>query len=36
MKDIIYTINTIEQLLKEEEELNKLGFYSDFEYHSSW
>ena len=36
MKDIIYTINTIEKLLKEEEELNKLGFYSDFEYHSSW
>lgn len=36
MQDIEYTIELIEKLLKEEEELNDLGFYSEFEYHSSW
>lgn len=36
LKDIEYTINTINEILKEEEELNKLGFYSDFEYRASW
>lgn len=36
MKDIDYTIERLEQLLKEEKELNNLGFYSDFEYCSSW
>lgn len=36
MQDINYTIELIEKLLKEEEELNKLDFYSEFEYYSSW
>lgn len=36
MKDINYTIELIEKLLKEEEKLNKLDFYSEFEYSSSW
>lgn len=33
---INYTIKTIEELLKQEDEYNSLGFWSDFEYHSSW
>ena len=36
MEDIEYTIELIERLLKEEKELNDLGFYSEFEYNSSW
>ena len=36
MQDIEYTIEILEKILKEEEELNKLGFYSEFEYSSSW
>ena len=37
MKDIDYTIELIQGLLKEEEEIEKLGFYSsDFVYSSSW
>lgn len=36
MQDIDYTIDLLKRLLKEEKELNKLGFYSDFEYSSSW
>lgn len=35
-EDINETIKKIEKILEEEEELNKLGFYSEFEYHSSW
>lgn len=33
---INYTIKTIEELLKQEDEYNSLGFWSEFEYHSSW
>lgn len=36
MQDIDYTIDLLKKLLKEEKELNELGFYSDFEYSSSW
>lgn len=36
LKDIEYTINTINEILKEEEELNKVGFYSEFKYRASW
>ena len=37
MKNIDYTIELIQGLLKEEEEIEKLGFYSsDFVYSSSW
>ena len=36
MRDIDYTIDLLKRLLKEEKELNELGFYSDFEYSSSW
>ena len=36
MDDIYKTIEMIEKILKEEDELNKEGFYSDFEYHASW
>ena len=36
MQDIDYTIERLEQILKEEKEMNDLGFYSDFEYHASW
>lgn len=36
MNDINYTIKLLTQLLKEEKEYNKNGFYSDFYYHSSW
>ena len=35
-KDIDYTVETLEEVIKEEEELNENGFYSDFTYHSSW
>ena len=30
------TIKMLKQIIKEEKELNELGFYSDFEYCSSW
>lgn len=33
---INYTIKTIEGLLKQEDKYNSLGFWSEFEYHSSW
>ena len=37
MQDIDYTIDLIQGLLKEEEEIKKLGFYSsEFVYSSSW
>ena len=36
MQDINYTIKTLEEILKEESELNEQGIYSDFEYQSSW
>lgn len=36
LEQIDYTINIFEEIIKEEEELNKEGFYSDFEYTSSW
>lgn len=36
MEDIEYTIEKLEEILKEEDELNKQGFYSDFIYQSSW
>lgn len=36
MQDIDYTIDLLKKLLKEEKELNELGFYSDFYYRSSW
>ena len=37
MQDIDYTIELIQGLLKEEEEIEKLGFYSsEFVYSSSW
>lgn len=37
MQDIDYTIELIQGLLKEEEEIKKLGFYdSEFVYSSSW
>lgn len=36
MQDIEYTIEILEKLLKDEEELNKQGFYSDYYYQSSW
>lgn len=36
LQDIKYTIETLEKILEEEKELNKLGFYSDFEYRASW
>lgn len=35
-KDIDYTIKELDSIIKEEEELNKQGFYSEFEYSSSW
>ena len=36
MDDIYNTIEMLEKILKEEDELNKDWFYSDFEYHASW
>lgn len=36
MNDIEHTIKSLEEVLKEEEELKKLGFYSEFYYQSSW
>lgn len=36
MHDIYDTIEMLEKVLKEEDELNKLGFYSEFEYRASW
>ena len=36
MQDIDNTIEIIEGILKDEEELNKLGFYGDYYYQSSW
>ena len=36
MNDVEYTIEELERLIKEEEELNEKHFYSDFEYHASW
>lgn len=36
MQDIDYTIDLLKKLLKEEKELNEIGFYSDFYYRSSW
>ena len=35
-KDIDYTIDELTRLLDEEKQMNEDGFYSDFEYHSSW
>lgn len=35
-KDIDYTIEQLSKILEEEKQLNEDGFYSDFEYHSSW
>lgn len=34
--DIQYTIDTLTQILKEEDEYNKNHFYSEFTYTSSW
>ena len=36
MDDIDHTIKELETIIKEEKELNELGFYSDYEYGSSW
>lgn len=36
MEDIDYTIELLEKLIKEEEEYNANGFYSEFEYFASW
>lgn len=36
IRDIEYTIQLLEGLLKEEKEHNKDGFYSDFYYRASW
>lgn len=36
MMDIDYTIKRLEELLKEEKEMNDIGFWSEFEYHASW
>ena len=36
MQDIDYTIERLEQILKEEKELNDMNFYSEFAYQSSW
>ena len=36
MQDIEKTIEVLTEILKQEEEYNKNGFYSDFEYSSSW
>lgn len=36
MQDIDYTIKMLGQILREEKKLNEQGFYSDFEYSSSW
>lgn len=36
MQDIDYTIKILGQILREEKKLNEQGFYSDFEYSSSW
>ena len=36
MKDIYDTIEMLEGILKEEEELNKQGLYPEYQYHSSW
>lgn len=35
-ENIDYTIEQLSRLLEEEKQLNEDGFYSDFEYHSSW
>ena len=35
-KDIDYTIEQLSKILEEEKQLNEDGFYSDFEYQSSW
>ena len=36
MKDINYTIEQLETIIKEEKKLHKQGFYSDYEYRASW
>ena len=36
LDDINYTIEKLERILEEEKKLNDAGFYSDFEYRSSW
>ena len=36
IQDIDYTIERLEQILKEEKELDELKLSSEFEYHSSW
>ena len=36
MKDIEYTIETLEQIIKEENEYNEKGFYSDYYYTANW
>ena len=35
-EDIKYTINMLKEIIKEEEELNKQGIFSEFYYRSSW
>lgn len=35
-ENIDYTIEQLSKILEEEKQLNEDGFYSDFEYHSSW
>ena len=36
LKDIKNTIEILEKVIKEDEELNKQGFYPDYEYRASW
>lgn len=36
MEDIDYTINKLEEIIKEEKEMNEQGIYSSYEYGSSW
>ena len=35
-EDIKYTIDMLKEIIKEEEELNKQGIFSEFYYRSSW
>lgn len=36
LEDIKNTIEILEKVIKEDEELNKQGFYPDYEYRASW
>ena len=36
MDNIEYTIKELEKIIAEEKDLNSMGFYSEFEYQSSW